>query len=345
MKSPFGRFLNKHIRIVLKNGESCVGKLASIEDGWLTMDEGSGQRLVREGDVKEVRTEKVSNSEFLFNVRIGRITNFDPETYAGHIQERGTGRDWSFNGKIVRDSFLVGTLLKGQVNQLVKFMPATAFSQRGGFDVGEVKAVSHHALRAKSRLKRWIYEMSALLTFVFGNRRQKVLSKERRGFICDFNRGKGVGQIREDGTETMWSFYGNDIVDQDLFNRIYDGTLGMQVSFFGYKRSSPEKISDARNVREIVDLSQRTPEPVVPTVRTSSGRITAYYTDRGFGFVKESQSGQTWYFHQKALAADRQLRASLMRGELSQFVTFSGKPWATPGHEYPAIDSMQAKAR
>ena len=340
MKSPFDRFVNKHVRIDLKNGESCVGKLASIEDGWLTVDEDSGQRLIREEDIKEVRAEKASNSKFLFNVRIGRITYFDPEPDTGHIQERGSGRDWSFSGKIVRDNLLVGTLLKGQVNQLVKFIPATDFSQRGGLEVGEVKSVSHRSLRTKSRFMRWLYELLALLTFVLKNRRQRILTKERRGFICDFNRGKGVGQIREDGTETVWSFYGNDIADKDLFNRIYAGALGMQVSFFGHKRSSPEKISDARSIRGLVDLSRRPAAPPPPTTRTSSGRITAYYIDRGFGFVKESQSEQTWYFHQKSLAADMQLQASLMRGELNQFVTFSGRPQATPGHEYPAITSM-----
>ncbi len=341
MKSPFDRFVNKYVRIDLKNGESCAGKLTSIEDGWLAVDEDSGERLVREDNIKEVRAGKASNSKFLFNVRIGRITYFDPESYAGHIQERGSGRDWSFSGKVVRDSVLVGMLLKGQINQLVKFIPATDFSQRSGLDVGEVKAISHRSLRAKSRFMRWLCEMLALLTFVLKNRRQIVLTKERRGFICDFNRGKGAGQIREDGTETVWSFYGNDIVDKDLFNRIYAGALGMQVSFSGHKRSSPEKISDARNIRGMVDLSQRTPMSVPPATRTSSGRITAYYIDRGFGFVKESQSDQTWYFHQKSLAADMQLQASLMRGELNQFVTFSGKPQATPGHEYPAINSMQ----
>ena len=339
MKSPFDKFVNKHVRIDLNSGGSCVGKLVSIEDGWLTVDEDNGQRLVREDDIKEVRAEKVSNSKFLFNVRIGRITFFDPESYAGHIQEWGTGRDWSFSGKIVRDNLLVGKLLKGQDKQLVKFIPATDFSQRGELDVGEVKAVSHHSLRAKSPLIRWLYEMWALLRFAFKNQRR--MSKERRGFICDFNRSKGEGQIREDGSETVWSFYGNDIADKDLFNHIYAGALGMQVSFFGHKRSSPNKISNARNIRGLADLGQRPTLPTVPEIRTSSGRITAYFVDRGFGFVKESQSDQTWYFHQKSLAADMQLQASLMRGELNQFVTFSGKPQATPGHEYPAINSMQ----
>ena len=340
MKSPLDRFINKQVRIGLKNGELCVGKVTSIEDGWLTLDEGSSQRSVREEDIKEVREEKPSNSKFLFNVRIGRITYFDPGSNVGHIHEWGHDRDWSFSSEIVRDNLLDRMLMKGQVNQLVKFIPAQDFSQRNGLEVGEVKAVSHHSLRAKSRLKRWFYEMATLLAFVLTNRRRIILAKERSGFICDFNRHKGAGQIREDGTETVWSFYGNDIVDKDLFNRIYAGSLGMQVSFFGHKRSSPDKISFARNIRALADLTQWPQVPAAPATRMSSGRITAYYIDRGFGFVKESQSERTWFFHQKSFAADMQLQASLMQGELNQFVTFSGSPQATPGHEYPAIDSM-----
>lgn len=346
MKSPFESFVKKQVRIELRNGETHVGKLSSAEDMWLTLDEGGEQHVLRADDVRELRAEKASNAKYLFNVRIGRITVFDPESNMGHIRERGTGRDWSFSGDAIRDEKLDRNILAGKTGQLVKFIPATDFSRNmsGGSDADAVKAVSHHALRTKSGVLRWIYEITKLIWLAFVDRGQRLMQKEgfHRGVVFDFNRRKGAGRIREDGTESVWSFYGNDIADRNVFNRIYAGELGMHVAFSGFKHASPGKISDAHDISELVDSSLQTRESSIPEVRTASGRITAYYVDRGFGFVKEAQSEQVWFFSQKSIVVDMQLQESLMRGELNQFVTFSGRPQPTPGHEYPAVDTMHS---
>lgn len=342
MKSPFDKFVGKQVRVELNSNETCSGKLVSIEDGWLTLDGTGGQRVVRQDDIKGMSAEKVTDFECLYNVRIGRITYFDPETYVGHIQESGAGRDWSFNGDAVRDTLLVGTLLNGKEHQLVKFLPTMDFVQKGTLEVGEVKAVSHRALKAKSRFRRRLYEWIALMIFWIKDQRGMIPAKEYSGFVCDFNRRKAVGQIREDASDVTWSFYGNDIVDKNLFNRIYAGELGMQVLFRGHKRTSPGKMSEARCVRSTDDQVKPSLERGGTAIRTASGRISAYYIERGFGFVKEAQSDQIWFFRSQSLSADMQLQTSLMRGELNQFVTFSGNPQPLAGHEYPAIDSMRS---
>lgn len=54
------------------------------------------------------------------------------------------------------------------------------------------------------------------------------------------------------------------------------------------------------------------------------GRVSAYYQSRGFGFIVEDSTGQTWFFHKSSVASDA-LFGGLIEGRVRQDVTFEGK--------------------
>jgi len=338
MKSLFAQFVDKQVVVMLEDGSSCSGKLTSAEDEWIVLDEG---RAVRTKDVKEVRAEPVETAEIQIIMRVGRISFFSPESDSGHIIEHGTGQCWNFSGDIVRDALLTGKLLEGKSGMLVRFVPAVeSVSAENVVEAGEVKPLSHHALRTRFRLLAFFYELCALIIFWLRSRRRSILATDRHcGFVCEFNRSRGMGRIREDKTNSVWAFYGNYVADKALFDLLYDGELGMRVSYLGHRRSSPEKEGAAYFLRGI-GSRPRHAVPTVPENRLASGMVTAYYVERGFGFVKEAQSDQIWYFNRQSLLTDFQLQASLMRGEINQFVSFTGSSRPPSGRDYPAIDSM-----
>lgn len=68
------------------------------------------------------------------------------------------------------------------------------------------------------------------------------------------------------------------------------------------------------------------------------GRVSAYYSARNFGFIVEDVTGQTWFFHKKAIISPSLLN-SLIEGRVRQDVTFAGSVEAKSG-KYPLADDV-----
>lgn len=68
------------------------------------------------------------------------------------------------------------------------------------------------------------------------------------------------------------------------------------------------------------------------------GRVSAYYQGRNFGFIVESSTGQTWFFHKTSIISPPLLQ-SLIDGIVRQDVSFSGKVEVQSG-KYPLADEV-----
>lgn len=104
-----------------------------------------------------------------------------------------------------------------------------------------------------------------------------------------------------------------------------------------------------------ISLPPKALTPSVPTIaRTMTtatnalgysrkGRITAFLVERTFGFLVEDTTGNTWHFYASAVMDD-ELLEMLNRGQVRQYVTFSGNPVDISG-KYPTASGVRGIAR
>lgn len=68
------------------------------------------------------------------------------------------------------------------------------------------------------------------------------------------------------------------------------------------------------------------------------GRISAYYPERGFGFIVEDSTGQTWHFRIISISSDSLIRG-LKNGQVRQEITFKESLETRTG-KYPLADDI-----
>jgi hypothetical protein len=87
--------------------------------------------------------------------------------------------------------------------------------------------------------------------------------------------------------------------------------------------------------------------PPSPPTRGRSGsrqgKVSAFYTDRGFGFLVDDTTGSTWYFHASVVIDDDELLSSLQQGVVRQYVIFEGSSEVLSGR-YPAAKLVRSTA-
>lgn len=104
-----------------------------------------------------------------------------------------------------------------------------------------------------------------------------------------------------------------------------------------------------------ISLPPKVLTPSLPTISTMDsiaissqgssrkGRISTYLVERGFGFLVEDTTGNTWHFYASAVMDDELLQA-LNRGQVRQYVTFSGNPGHNSG-KYSTASGVRGIAR
>ncbi|OOP56537.1 MAG: hypothetical protein AYP45_08625 [Candidatus Brocadia carolinensis] len=83
-------------------------------------------------------------------------------------------------------------------------------------------------------------------------------------------------------------------------------------------------------------------KPVPKTKKDATSRkgyISTYNVDRNFGFIVESSTGQTWYFHKKSIESETLLRG-LIIGKVQQDIIFVGKSETISG-KYPEASQVR----
>ena len=69
------------------------------------------------------------------------------------------------------------------------------------------------------------------------------------------------------------------------------------------------------------------------------GKITAYFVERKHGFLVETPTGQTWFFHDAHIHNEK-LLSELHNNILGQEITFEGKDFVLPGKTYPSVKTI-----
>ena len=121
----------------------------------------------------------------------------------------------------------------------------------------------------------------------------------------------------------------------------FDDTNGeLQIKVFGFSTKTISSQSDVDGEVDVTQLQEKATSEQDNANDERKGVITAYFADRHMGFLVESQTNQTWYFHGSKIL-DKHLLDRLDSGKIGIDVLFSGNDRILPG-KYPAVDKLKA---
>ena len=143
--------------------------------------------------------------------------------------------------------------------------------------------------------------------------------------------------IAECGFDSLETFLRSFPPDEISFEDV-NGELSIRIHGFSMKADTPVHASNNPTI-PIVSQSH-TIANQSPSNIERKGVVTAFYEKRHIGFLVESQTSQTWYFHESKIA-DKKLMDYLVSGKVGVDVLFSGNDKIIQG-KYPAVESVKA---
>ena len=131
--------------------------------------------------------------------------------------------------------------------------------------------------------------------------------------------------VLRDDADAMGAITTND------FDKLRTTTRGAKL--FATKTAAPVVVASAAPPTQISGVSVET---------SRKGRISAFLIERGFGFLVEDTTGNTWHFYATAVQ-DPELLETLNRGQTRQYVAFGGTP-VHNSERYPTASGVRGIA-